>query len=378
MREKRSHVLRLALSMMVIALTNLPSTIVCGSALIFLSIIVSFRDKTVRPFLTVVGANVLAALWAAFFLLPAALQRQWVLSGEATSGQWDYAIHFPTATLTHFFEHNFYRETHLVVIIYVAVLLIVGIASTLRTNVQRPRFVVEFWITSAVSALLMFSLSAKFYSLVRIMKYIQFPWRYLLVLSTTLAVVTSSLASLRRARYTILVVASLLALGWYAFWPPQFFHDRTAIWDESFNIRTREIPGIREYMPSTVPMGAVERNALEPPVVAVPKSPDTQFRITRWDTEDRRILFQVSQPSVLLVRIIDFPGWNATINGAPAQTSVDASSGLIRVPVDGTGLLQLRFTRRASSTVGAAISVLSIFLALLWRRRFATGLQHPH
>lgn len=87
-----------------------------------------------------------------------------------------------------------------------------------------------------------------------------------------------------------------------------------------------------------------------------------------------RLQFQIDVPQARFVRLplFAFPAWQATVDGAPAQTKIDRGLVAVALP-KGSHAVQLQWRRLPAEIAGFWLSVLSLCLGglLLWRRRGA-------
>lgn len=229
-------------------------------------------------------------------------------------------------------------------------------------------------VMAIVCSLMMFPMTNHLYLHVPLLKFAVFAWRYLFVLSFASAVFVCAGLEYRETRTFAVIGAALLLVGWFALWPPSHYRDADATWNSSFNQRTAMIGPYFDHMPLTVPPNDFQRFATFPIVTVLSdrSDPSTSVQVTQWNTELRRIRFNSPQPTALLIRLIYFPGWQAEIDGRPVPIQADTASGFVRVNVQGTGELVLRYRWTPARKLGWSISLLAIFATLAcarWRRQ---------
>jgi uncharacterized membrane protein YfhO len=123
---------------------------------------------------------------------------------------------------------------------------------------------------------------------------------------------------------------------------------------------------------------AVTLNALpfELPVTRPEISEVTDFTI--HSPERMTMTVSTEDDALLTLAIVDYPGWQATIDGEPVEI-VDVHAGLIGIPIR-AGMEQTVELRFVSETVnqGAAISLGTLIVVMLlggiggWRERRAS------
>jgi hypothetical protein len=229
-------------------------------------------------------------------------------------------------------------------------------------------------ITALYASLMMLPFSQAMYRHIPLLHFIALSWRYLFVLSFAAAVFMSASLQFQRTRAFAAVGVALLAAAWFILWPPPLFRDPSAIWNASFDQRTAEIGPYYDHMPRSVPTKDFERLATLPAVTILSPSPDPAIsvQVVGWQTETRRIHFVSPQAVPLLIRLIYFPGWQAKINDHTVPIEIDPRSGYVRVVVQGSGDLVLRYRWTPVRIASYIISLLSILVTLgyfHWRKR---------
>lgn len=369
--KHRSGMLYLGVALALVALTNIPATAVAATALTILAISKAAVDRSAAPIRAAAVGLALAFGLAGFFLVPVLYEKRWVLVEHFENQNWELEKHFPFASTAPWFQHEFEPVLRWVALDYVALTLMAGAAAFPKE--RRTRGALELWILSLACVVLMSSATGFLYLSLPGMRFVQFPWRYLLVLTVTTSVMLAALLRRERARYLLIAAALVLIFAWTMFWPPKFYNDPEAIWSAAFNERTRQLMGVSDYMPMTVPLGALERSMQQPAVQLFPAAPVASINIELWQTERREISFDVPQPSVILVRLNYYPGWRATIDGKPAPMAIQRDSGQVQVNVQGRGTLQLEFVAGQDRTLGWVLSLLTLgaMLVLHFRMRAA-------
>jgi hypothetical protein len=91
--------------------------------------------------------------------------------------------------------------------------------------------------------------------------------------------------------------------------------------------------------------------------------------IERWLAEEKIIRVESMRPTRLALRLLNYPAWQVQVNGSRIQPESAEDSGQMTIPVPaGQSRINIRFTRTPDRTAGIAISIASLFAAivLLW------------
>jgi len=114
-----------------------------------------------------------------------------------------------------------------------------------------------------------------------------------------------------------------------------------------------------------IPRTAPERTDDLPDVERANLDPPGTVRIRDWKPQHRVIDVSSNAPSRLFVRTFNYPGWAATIDGAPSRASTDQETGamLFSLPA-GTHVVALDFLDTPVRRTGARITMVSFLIAL--------------
>jgi hypothetical protein len=362
-------------SLTLIGISDVPAAVVAGTALCIIALVDSVQQRNARSLGVFCGASLLAAMWAAFYILPAAVSKPLVQIDDAVA-----YYDAPTALFVllvrqfHFIRGDFISALQVISLVHIALCVIplCVIVALLRINRTVP--MLPLAITALYASLMMLPISQGIYRHIPLLHLITLSWRYLFVLSFAAAVFMSASLQYRRTRVFAGLGIALLAVAWFILWPPPLYRDPSAIWNASFDQRTAEIGPYYDHMPRTVPTKDFERLATLPAVTILSSSPDPAIsvKVVQWQTETRRIRFISPQAVPLLIRLISFPGWQASINDHDAPIEIDPRSGYVRVVVQGSGDLVLRYRWTPVRIAAYIISLLSISVTLgyfHWRKR---------
>jgi hypothetical protein len=365
-----------------------------------------------------------------FYLIPAAWEQRWVEIQQAAGVDGDPGLMIENNWL---FPHHASpplstrdQAMHLVTPVAVGMIAVAALslmtlwmrgrlapgkgASLLVRTEQNWMLARRTWIPLAsIPAAVLFLLlpiSLPVWDLLPKLRFLQFPWRWLLVLEAPMALlfaaaVVPRLGAMRRQR---VIVALLCTLGFAAsvgFAATHLF--RVGVqYDDLATILTRQASGTGfigtdEYAPlgadnSTVAMGLPDACLAsdfdtELGVAAEPRAtpqwrPDQHSCMATAagqgrDPEHWRIQMSAAQAGFVILRLRSYPAWRVTLNGhdvADLQARVD---GLISVPV-APGQVDLAVDWRSTPDVlaGRGLSALGL-IGLIWlgvmERRYRRG-----
>jgi hypothetical protein len=360
----------LAIAVGAVWLMNAPAAVMLMYTLALLLLVIASSSRSIRPLLHgAVGLSFGLGL-AAFYLIPAAFEQSWVniygIFGSGLTPKENFLFSVATDA-----PHTYFNFLVSGIALEQIALFAFAVWFAWRAQTQPTlRRLVLPALTSAgiFAALMMFRFSTVLWSLPK-MQFIQFPWRWMLVLNVALCL--TGMLALTRARtkwlWALLVVAFLghteRDVIRQATW------GRRAIAEMYWATSGDGYRGAKEYLPHEarvapkpylLPSAAIADLSCE-----IPCPPDA-LKVLRWSEEEKKIQVGAAVPASLTVKLYDYPAWQVLVDGAPVQHEV-TFSGLIKMTVPpGRHDIDIRFTRTPDRTVGALISALSAITLLLF------------
>jgi hypothetical protein len=302
----------------------------------------------------------LGAALAAFYLLPAVYEQKWVNIAEAVSAgsrPQDNFLFIHTADR----DHDAFNR----VISWIAVaeiLLTLRAAWAARSWGSRNRtlwYVLVAW--SGACAVLMLSLSSPLWNILPKLRFMQFPWRWMLCLGipfTLLTVLGVRRWAVRLAIY--LATLCVLAFVWQHFQPP-WWDNATELRQMRDNVATgMGYEGSDEYTPVDADPSSVDKNARR---VTVDGPAHAAIRVTDWTAEQKLFTAEMSAPDNLVLHLFAYPAWRVEVNGQLVQPKTREGTGQMLVPVEaGANRVQISFVRTWDRSLGVWISLLALIL----------------
>jgi hypothetical protein len=231
------------------------------------------------------------------------------------------------------------------------------------------------------------------------LKFLQFPWRWTLVLGIPLAlsigaaVITRSTPSPTEPQFRVHAIAILIAsiaavlLGSWLFWQPCDEEDVVSAQVSVFQAGSG-FEGTDEYTPigadnSLIQKGLPQIRALNAPDAETPPSPATEdqynptytpspqdqvaadIKINQWLPEHKTLTVAPQTSGFAILRLMDYPAWQVSANGISVATRPNRDDGLMTIPVPAaTTHIEIKYAATPDVWWGRALSAASL-LSLL-------------
>jgi hypothetical protein len=367
-REPRKSVAIVAVSLAAIWLTNLPAGVIASYSLACLLVVLSVVHRSVRPLLYGAAAVLAGIGLAAFSLLPAAWEQKWVNINAISVANQLPATNFLFSPFGLRNTHEFNRR-----ISPLAVLVILAaVASAVATRRNKKRFAAVWWsltVLCCISGLMMFRVSSPLWRILPELRLLQFPWRWLFPLSAAaVLLLTFAVTESKRKRILwpgIALILFVLDAGIVRTkeWLPHVT-DKIA---EQFRSGTG-YKGLPEYT-------ALAEHQLLPadgPLISLADSsaPESNgIHVEAWSAEKKVILADIPRPTVINLKILAYPGWQANVDGKPVALQENPQTGQLMVLLPaGFSRTEIRFGRTWDRSAGMVISLASgAVLLVFWK-----------
>jgi hypothetical protein len=392
--RRRSSITPLGLSVAALWLTNSPAAVIGSYLLAVLAVTMWIAEGRPWPALRAVGGMGLGLGLAAFYIVPAAFEQRWVQINRAINPGMRVEDSFLFAHTANPFHDQVLRTASWIFLAELAAASLFAYLAWKKQTGGRARIA----ITALLPVILVLQLpvSDVIWKHTPHMKFLQFPWRWLVALSLVACVLGGmTLDKLRpKASWCLLLIAAAMAIGGgLLFFQP--CDDEDAVTAQVAGFRTGQgTQGTDEYTPVGVDSGSVQQDL---PVVRVLREPEddtadsakgenpdwragdpgsipARADARRWNGE--HWLFTVATPEAgyAVLRLMDYPAWRVTVDGKPAQDRPGRGDGLMAVPVTaGSHAIEVQWSASSDVIAGRAISAIAlpalVLVALLERRK---------
>ena len=370
-RPARQLFLPLAVTVAAAWLTNVPAAILMTYAAVVLLAAMTVLRRNSRVFLFGAGAIVLGLALAAFYIVPVLYEKNWITLGQVLSAGARPSDNFLFARTGEIQHDRFLGRLSWLAVCELAV-TILAIFAARSWRKSRPKLWWSLIILAVMSLFLMLPVSGWAYRLMPDLRFVQFPWRWLLILSAAYAVFM--VAAVRRFRgkswFYAVCFAALIAscnLMLQAHCDPA---DTPFMISNLYHIGYGYM-GTDEYVPA-----GGDNYEIKPDFPqfrlrgadggALPAG--SKATVLHWSTYRKQLTVESSQPLQVELRLMNYPAWQATRNGSRIGLGSDELTGrmVLAVPA-GHSELDVRFVRTPDLWLGDGISLVAlIFLGGFW------------
>jgi len=300
--------------------------------------------------LNILAGYLLAVCLSAFYIFPALLENQFTKIYTIFSGYFSYQNHFlyirqffnpkwgyggsawgPNDDMSYFLGYGQLIALGLFVLSWLLTLL-----RQKRLTAQLS-FYVSLVILMAASAFMTLLRSKFIWDAVPLLQTIQFPWRWLSVVSLLAALLAGAGVALlprkllRIGAGSILVVLMVLT-SWNYFRPEKYLDTPDSIYyTDPDRIRAEMSPVLPDYIPRTMSDQLEVRKEL----FLVPAGTEKQVEVVVDRSSEKLFKTTFLSDIALNVLIADYPGWTVQIDGQPTEHTAKGQFGTILIDVPG-------------------------------------------
>jgi hypothetical protein len=364
-------------------LSNAPAGVMATYSVTLLFASAAILRRTWTPLLGGFSGLALGFGLAALYIVPATYEQRWVNITQALSPGLLPAENF-LYTVINDPEHTFFN--YIASTIAVTIIVFTGIAALvvhkdLRQAVENSTRRAIWWIFFALAAaatLLMLRPTFFLWQLMPKLRFVQFPWRWMSILTVPLVYFLAAAFVRPRFRWLLLVCVAALTTGTAVFLVQHTWWDDEDISTLRASIASGEgFDGTDEYdpvgddhynLPAKSPRAQVLPSADASSQAAGAPATPTIF-IERWTPERKILRVESAQPVRLALRLLNYPAWQVDVNSSRVQPASADDTGQMIIPVaPGKSRVTVRFTRTPDRTLGAGLSILSAIAAafLFW------------
>jgi hypothetical protein len=367
-------------------LSNAPAGVMATYSVALLFAWAAFNQRSWNALLRGTTGLALGFGLAAFYIVPAAFEQRWVNIAQALSPGLLPSENF-LYTATNDPEHTFFN--YIASTIAVAIIVFTGVAAIAvrrefaHLDISRARR--QLWsallFLAAIAAALMLRPSSIAWQLLPKLRFVQFPWRWMSILTIPLVYFLAAFSQRRFRSLWIIAVAGLTVgtavfLVQHTWWDEEEFATLRAAIDSG-----QGFDGTDEYdpigddhynLPAKAPLAqllpSAEDAESELPKAA-PKTPEVvierwKVAVERWTPEDKIVNVESAHPGRLALRLLNYPAWQVEVNGSRIQPEQAEDSGQMILPIPtGQSHIIVHFARTPDRTISVILSLLSLLAA---------------
>jgi hypothetical protein len=340
--------------------------------------------KSLKPLGEIIGGYLLAGGLSSFYMLPAFLEKQFTQIGTILGGYFHYSNHF--LYIRQFFYPNWgfngsgwgpnddisfflgYGQIIAIIISLFAFVYWVKEKNIIKNwKNSENKFYLYLLVCLLIGlSLFMSILKSKFlWDNLPLLNFIQFPWRFLSVAITFIAIATA--LSLKMINHMVMRLFYFLIIFWviilgnfYYFRPEKIMEDPTALYYENEDrIRIGMSDVLKDYIPIQM---SLEGNVLKQQYQNFSLPPETIIQIDK--THQKLYSMNLETAQLVSLPISNFPGWDIEIDGQKSTSQTDPN-GLLAVKLEaGPHQVGVKFGYTNIRKIADIISAFSLFIFL--------------
>lgn len=375
-------------------LSNAPAAVIATYSVALLFAVACAMRRSWEPALPGAAAMALGLGLAAFFILPAAWEQRWVQIGEALAQDLWPEQNF---LFTHASNPEFALFNWKVSSVAAEMILIASLAAVFAAR-RRREYPELWWMLAALGAesiVFMSRLSIPVWRHLPELRFLQFPWRWLVPLGVVFGFTAAATVGRSRKAWCWWLVLLLVIAGTGtaivrdAWWDSEDIPNfGEAVADGHGYDGTDEYAplGCNHYLLPKADRPAGDEPGPPNPRIArldsesgriIPAS-GVRLHFERWSVEQRIFTAESAAPVVLAVRLLNYPAWQVHVDGKISRPESKPKTAQMLLPLAaGTHRVEISFQRTWDRTVGGAISGLTaaglLAIALSSRKRKETA-----
>jgi hypothetical protein len=389
----RSSIAPLGLSVAALWLTNSPAAVMGSYMLAILAVGMCLAERKLWPAMRAASGMALGLELAAFYIIPAAFEQRWVQINRAIMPGMRVEDSFLFAHTADAFHDQVLRTASWILVGELAAAAIAAYLAWKGRAGGPVRIVISALLP--IILLLQFPVSDVLWKHAPHLKFLQFPWRWVLVMSMA-ACLLAALAvngALKRASIPVAVLIVAMAVGGgLFFFQPCDDEDAVSAQVAAFRLG-QGTEGTDEYTPvgadnasvqQHLPLVRVLRGAQDDTADSTPgDNPEwrpgnagsitAQVDARRPDGEHWQVQVVTPESGYAVLRLTDYPSWRVSVDGRSALERPHRDDGLMAVPLTaGSHRLEVQWFATQDVITGRAFSAVALLalagVAMLERR----------
>jgi hypothetical protein len=407
-RSPFENLVPLTLTIAAIWLTNAPAAVMATYTLGAIALWQSITTRRYQPILQSAISLILGLSLAAFYLVPAACERRWVDIARAIGPGMRIEDSCLFGHTGESFHDQVLRTASWIFVTMLATIALAGWMAWMRR--ASNRLLKHLFVTAALLFGLQLPITAFLWNHAPELKFLQFPWRFSLVLSIVFAITIGMSVPFRPSRsrpiartaLSLAIIIAAVATGSWLFWQPCDDEDVVSAQLTVFNSGAG-FEGTDEYTPigadnSEIPQGLPPVRVLKsaddeiapstdpdqetPPYTPNPRTQlAANIQIAQWQTEKKAVTITTQGPGYAVLRLMDYPAWQVRTNGTEAGNRPHRDDGLMAIPIDtGKNRIEIAYKATPDVLLGrslTAAALLSLIVLLVLCRLPQKRVPHP-
>ena len=375
--RRRSSVALLGLSVAALWLTNSPAAVVGSYLLALLAVAMWIAERRAWPAARAAGGIALGLGLAAFYILPAAIEQRWVQIERAIIPGMRVEDSFLFAhTGAAFHDQVLGTASWIFLLEFVGACAAAYLAWKKRAGGGARMAVTA---TLPIILFLQLPLSDAIWIHAPHMKFLQFPWRWLMALSVA-GCFLAGLAPGRRAVVAGVLIAAMAVAGGLLFFQPCDDEDAVTAQVALFQLGSG-VEGTDEYTPIGADNSSVQQHL---PLVRVLReaqddtadstagdNPEwkaaagTAAKVDAQRVNEEHWMIKVATPQsgYAVLRLMDYPSWRVTVDGRAVPGRPARDDGLMAVPVNaGSHAIEVQWAATRDVVTGREVSAIALLV----------------
>ncbi len=364
-RPARNMVISLALTVAGVWLTNVPAAIIATYLTVVLLALVTVLRRNSRVFLFGAGAIALGLAIAAFYVVPVLYEKSWITVPQllAEGGRPDQSFLFAR---TGDEDHDLFLRTVSWLAVAEASLAGVALFGARRWRGQYPRLWWSLIVSGCIAFVLMLPVAGLAYRLMPDLQFVQFPWRWLLILSLAFAVlIVTALPRFRGKAWLYALAFLALIVICNRQFQPQCDPAETPFMVSNLFHAGYGYMGTDEYTPAGADNYEIKPDFPEYRMLDDSGGVASGARVTDFHggVYRKQMVVESPQPVQLVLRLMNYPAWRVEVNGRQVTPQSDDPTGRMVIALPpGRSDVDVRFVRTPDRLAGDVISLAAAIL----------------